>query len=244
MKRVAFIPARYRSTRFEGKPLALIAGQPMIQHVYERAKSCQALDEVYVATDDTRIFDCVVGFGGKAIRTDERHRSGTDRIAEAADKVSLADYDIVVNIQSDQPIFQPTIITELIAPLIEDPALPMSTLMYRIKDERELHNTNHIKVVVDNNGNALYFSRLTIPYYRDRDSRAFHYKHLGIYAYRKHFLMTFTKLRYGLLEDAEKLEQLRVLEHGYRIRVIETAFDSTEVDTPEDIKVVEEKIAK
>jgi 3-deoxy-manno-octulosonate cytidylyltransferase (CMP-KDO synthetase) len=244
MKRVAFIPARYRSTRFEGKPLALITGQPMIQHVYERARSCQALDEVYVATDDTRIFDCVVGFGGKAIRTDERHRSGTDRIAEAADKVSLADYDIVVNIQSDQPIFQPTIITELIAPLIEDPALPMSTLMYRIKDERELHNTNHIKVVVDNNGNALYFSRLTIPYYRDRDSRAFHYKHLGIYAYRKHFLMTFTKLRYGLLEDAEKLEQLRVLEHGYRIRVIETAFDSTEVDTPEDIKVVEEKIAK
>jgi 3-deoxy-manno-octulosonate cytidylyltransferase (CMP-KDO synthetase) len=244
MKRVAFIPARYRSTRFEGKPLALIAGQPMIQHVYDRARSCQALDEVYVATDDTRIFDCVVGFGGKAIRTDERHRSGTDRIAEAADKVSLADYDIVVNIQSDQPIFQPTIITELIAPLIEDPALPMSTLMYRIKDERELHNTNHIKVVVDNNGNALYFSRLTIPYYRDRDSRAFHYKHLGIYAYRKHFLMTFTKLRYGLLEDAEKLEQLRVLEHGYRIRVIETAFDSTEVDTPEDIKVVEEKIAK
>jgi 3-deoxy-manno-octulosonate cytidylyltransferase (CMP-KDO synthetase) len=244
MKRVAFIPARYRSTRFEGKPLALIAGRPMIQHVYERATSCQALDEAYVATDDTRIFDCVVGFGGKAIMTGGHHRSGTDRVAEAADTMRLADHDIVVNIQGDQPIFQPTIIAELIVPLIEDPTLPMSTLMYRIKDERELHNTNHIKVVVDNKGNALYFSRLTIPFYRDRESNTSHYKHLGIYAYRKHFLMTFTKLHYGLLEDAEKLEQLRVLEHGYRIRVIETPFDSTEVDKPEDIKAVEEKLAR
>ena len=244
MKKVAFIPARYRSTRFEGKPLTLIAGRPMIQHVYERTTRCRALDEVYVATDDQRIFDCVVGFGGKAIMTDEHHQSGTDRIAEAADKVKLADHDIVVNIQGDQPIFQPTIITELITPLIEDPALPMSTLMYRIKDERELHDTNHIKVVVDNKGYALYFSRLTIPFYRDQESRAIHYKHLGIYAYRKHFLVTFTKLHYGVLEGAEKLEQLRVLEHGYRIRVVETPFDSTEVDTPEDIKVIEEKLAK
>ena len=244
MKRVAFIPARYRSTRFEGKPLALIAGRPMIQHVYERATRCRELDEAYVATDDQRIFDCVVGFGGKAIMTDEQHRSGTDRIAEAADKVRLADHDIVVNIQGDQPIFQPIIITELIAPLIEDPTIPMSTLMYRIKDERELHDTNHIKVVVDNKGYALYFSRLTIPFYRDRESRTSHFKHLGIYAYRKHFLMTFTKLHYGVLEGAEKLEQLRVLEHGYRIRMVETPYDSTEVDTPEDIKAVEEKLAK
>ncbi len=244
MKRVAFIPARYQSTRFEGKPLALIAGRPMIQHVYERATRCRELDEAYVATDDQRIFDCVVGFGGKAIMTDEQHRSGTDRIAEAADKLRLADHDIVVNIQGDQPIFQPMLITELIAPLIEDPTIPMSTLMHRIKHERELHDTNHIKVVVDNKGYALYFSRLTIPFYRDRESRAFHYKHLGIYAYRKYFLMTFTKLHYGVLEGAEKLEQLRVLEHGYRIRVVETPYDSTEVDIPEDIKVVEEKLAK
>jgi 3-deoxy-manno-octulosonate cytidylyltransferase (CMP-KDO synthetase) len=244
MKKVAFIPARYRSTRFEGKPLALIAGRPMIQHVYERTTMCRALDEAYVATDDQRIFDCVVGFGGKAIMTDVHHQSGTDRIAEAAEKVKLADHDIAVNIQGDQPIFQPTIITELITPLIEDPALPMSTLMYRIKDDRELNDSNHIKVVVDNKGYALYFSRLTIPFYRNRESRATHYKHLGIYAYRKHFLMTFTKLPYGVLEGAEKLEQLRALEHGYRIRVVETSFDSTEVDTPEDIKVVEEKLAK
>jgi 3-deoxy-manno-octulosonate cytidylyltransferase (CMP-KDO synthetase) len=244
MKKVAFIPARYRSTRFEGKPLALIAGRPMIQHVYERATRSQALDEVYVATDDQGIFDCVVGFGGKAIMTDEHHQSGTDRIAEAADTVKLADHDIVVNIQGDQPIFQPTIITELITPLIEDPTLPMSTLMHRIKDDRELHDTNHIKVVVDNKGYALYFSRLTIPFYRDRQPSVTHYKHLGIYAYRKHFLVTFTKLHYGVLEGAEKLEQLRALEHGFKIRVVETPFDSTEVDTPEDIKVVEEKLAK
>jgi len=242
MKKVAFIPARYRSTRFEGKPLALIRGRPMIQHVYERAIRCPGLDEAYVATDDQRIFDCVVGFGGKALMTDAQHQSGTDRIAEAADKVGLSDHDIVVNIQGDQPIFQPIIITELIAPLIEDPAIPMSTLMHRIEDERELYDTNHIKVVVDSKGYALYFSRLTIPFYRDRESKAPHYKHLGIYAYRKHFLMTFTKLPYGVLEGAEKLEQLRALEHGYRIRVVETPFDSTEVDTPQDIEVVEEKL--
>jgi 3-deoxy-manno-octulosonate cytidylyltransferase (CMP-KDO synthetase) len=243
MKKVAFIPARYRSTRFEGKPLALIAGRPMIQHVYERANRSQALDEVYVATDDQRIFDCVVGFGGKAIMTDEHHRSGSDRIAEAADRVKLADHDIVVNIQGDQPIFQPSLITELIAPLIEDLTLPMSTLMHRIEDDRELYDTNHIKVVVDNKGYALYFSRLTIPFYRDRDSITTHYKHLGIYAYRKHFLMTFTKLNYGVLEGAEKLEQLRALEHGHRVRVVETPFDSTEVDIPEDIKVIEGKLS-
>jgi 3-deoxy-manno-octulosonate cytidylyltransferase (CMP-KDO synthetase) len=244
MKKVAFIPTRYRSTRFEGKPLALIAGIPMIQHVYERAVRCEALDETYVATDDQRIFDCVVGFGGKAIMTDAQHQSGTDRIAEAADRVQLDDHDIVVNIQGDQPIFQPTIITQLIAPLIEDPALPMSTLMHRIEDDRERYDTNHIKVVVDAKGYALYFSRLTIPYYRDRESIPTHYKHLGIYAYRKHFLLTFTKLDYGVLEGAEKLEQLRALEHGHRIRVIETPFDSTEVDLPEDIAVIEGKISQ
>jgi 3-deoxy-manno-octulosonate cytidylyltransferase (CMP-KDO synthetase) len=243
MKKVAFIPARYRSTRFEGKPLASIAGRPMIQHVYERATRCRDLDEAYVATDDQKIFDCVVGFGGKAIMTHGQHRSGTDRIAEAADKVGLADHDIVVNIQGDQPVFEPIIITQLIAPLVEDPTLPMSTLMHRIKDERELHGTNHVKVVVDTKGCALYFSRLAIPFYRDRESRASHYKHLGIYAFRKHFLITFTKLPYAALEDAEKLEQLRVLEHGYRIMVVETAFDSMEVDTPEDIELVEEKLA-
>jgi 3-deoxy-manno-octulosonate cytidylyltransferase (CMP-KDO synthetase) len=200
------------------------------------------LDEIYVATDDLRIYECVNEFGGHAIMTNEGHQSGTDRIAEAAEKINLADRDIVVNIQGDQPIFQPSILSDLIQALIEDPTIHMSTLMYKIKDDQELHDTNKVKVVVNNNGYAIYFSRLPIPFYRDEKSKAIHYKHLGLYAYRKEFLLSFTNLSYGLLEEAEKLEQLRVLEHGFRIKVVETAFDSIEVDTPEDIKMVEQKL--
>lgn len=242
MKTVAFIPARYQSKRFMGKPLALIAGKPIIQHVFQRSKECPELDEIYVATDDLRIYECVNEFGGHAIMTNEGHQSGTDRIAEAAEKINLADRDIVVNIQGDQPIFQPSILSDLIQALIEDPAIHMSTLMYKIKDDQELHDTNKVKVVVNNNGYAIYFSRLPIPFYRDEKSKAIHYKHLGLYAYRKEFLLSFTNLSYGLLEEAEKLEQLRILEHGFRIKVVETAFDSIEVDTPEDIKMVEQKL--
>jgi len=243
MKIVAFIPARYHSKRFEGKPLALIAGKPMIQHVYQRSKGCPVLDEVYVATDDLKIVKCVNEFGGQAVMTDGRHLSGTDRIAEAAEKVNLADRDIVVNIQGDQPIFQPSIISDLIRPLTEDPKIPMSTLMHEIKEDRELQDINNTKVVVDNNGYALYFSRLPIPFSRDQKSRTTHYKHLGIYAYRKEFLVAFTNLSYGLLEGAEKLEQLRALEHGFKIKVVETIFDSIEVDIPEDIEIVEQKLS-
>jgi 3-deoxy-manno-octulosonate cytidylyltransferase (CMP-KDO synthetase) len=242
LKIVAFIPARYQSKRFMGKPLALIAGKPIIQHVFQRSKECPELDEIYVATDDLRIYECVNEFGGHAIMTNEGHQSGTDRIAEAAEKINLADRDIVVNIQGDQPIFQPSILSDLIQALIEDPAIHMSTLMYKIKDDQELRDTNKVKVVVNNNGYAIYFSRLPIPFYRDEKSKAIHYKHLGLYAYRKEFLLSFTNLSYGLLEEAEKLEQLRVLEHGFRIKVVETAFDSIEVDTPEDIKMVEQKL--
>jgi 3-deoxy-manno-octulosonate cytidylyltransferase (CMP-KDO synthetase) len=244
LKIIAFIPARYHSKRFKGKPLALIAGQPMIQHVFQASKECPELDEIYVVTDDRRIYQCVNGFGGQAIMTDESHLSGTDRIAEAAEKINLADRDIVVNIQGDQPIFQPSIISDLIRPLIEDPKIPMSTLMNKIKEDRELNDTNNIKVAVDNNGYALYFSRLPIPFCRDQESKTTHYKHLGFYAYRKEFLLLFTNLSYGLLEGAEKLEQLRALEHGFRIKVVETLFDSVEVDTPEDIKIVEKKLSQ
>ena len=244
MKIVAFIPARYQSTRFKGKPLALIAGKPMIQHVYQRSKGCPELDEIYVATDDLRIYDCVMEFGGQAIMTGGKHVSGTDRIAEASEKTNLADRDIVVNIQGDQPIFQASILSDLIRPLTQDPAIPMSTLMYRIDDDRELHDTNTVKVAVDNNGFALYFSRLPIPFRRDRESKAIHYKHLGFYGYRKEFLLTFTSLRYGLLEESEKLEQLRALEHGFKIKVVETLFDSIEVNTPEDIEIAERKLSQ
>lgn len=244
MKTVAFIPARYQSKRFQGKPLALIAGKPMIQHVYLRSKECPDLDQVYVATDDSRIFECVVSFGGKAIMTNKNHLSGTDRIAEAAEKVNLDKKDIVVNIQGDQPVFHPSMISDLIKPFKENPNIHMSTLMKKIENYRDLHNTNHVKVVADNDGYALYFSRFPVPFCRDEKSEAVHYKHLGLYAYRKDFLLAFTKLSYGLLEKSEKLEQLRVLEHGFKIKITETMFDSIEVDTPNDIEIVEQNLLK
>ncbi|MCD6264619.1 MAG: 3-deoxy-manno-octulosonate cytidylyltransferase [Deltaproteobacteria bacterium] len=244
MKIVAVIPARYQSKRFKGKPLALIAGKPMIQHVFQRTKACPELDEIYVATDDLRIYECVQEFGGTAIMTGENHQSGTDRIAEAVETINLADRDIVVNIQGDQPIFQPSMLSDLIQALIKNPTIPMSTFMHKIIDDQEIHDTNNVKVVVDNDGYALYFSRLPIPFYRDKKSKkTLYYKHLGLYAYRKEFLSAFTKLPYSLLEHAEKLEQLRVLEHGFKIKVVETIFDSIEVDIPEDIKKVEQNLS-
>jgi len=243
VKIVAVIPARYQSKRFNGKSLALIAGKPMIQHVFQRTKACPELDEIYVATDDLRIYECVQEFGGTAIITGENHQSGTDRIAEAVETINLADRDIVVNIQGDQPIFQPSMLSDLIQALIKNTTIPMATLMHKIIDDQELRDINKVKVVVDNNGYALYFSRLPIPFYRDEKSKkTSYYKHLGLYAYRQEFLLAFTKLSYGLLEHAEKLEQLRVLEHGFKIKVVETIFDSIEVDTPEDITRVEKNL--
>ena len=243
MKIITVIPARYQSQRFNGKPLAMIAGKPMIQHVFQKAKACPEVDEIYVATDDKRIYECVHGFDGTAIMTNENHQSGTDRIAEAIESINLADQDIVVNIQGDQPIFHPSMLSDLIQALLKNPTIPMSTLMYKIRDDKELHDTNKVKVVVDINGCALYFSRSPIPFCRDEKSnKTFHYKHLGMYAYRKEFLLAFTKLSYGILEHAEKLEQLRVLEHGFKIKVVETIFNSIEVDTPEDIKRVEQNL--
>jgi 3-deoxy-manno-octulosonate cytidylyltransferase (CMP-KDO synthetase) len=243
-KIVAFIPARFPSTRFPGKPLARISGKPLIQHVYERARACPDLDETYVATDDQRIYACVERFGGRAIMTAEDHQSGTDRIAEAAERLNVGPRAIVVNIQGDQPLFQPSILTDLIRPLNKDRTIPMSTLMYEIEEDKEIQDPNNVKVVVDTNGYALYFSRLPIPFVRDKGSAAHYYKHIGIYAYRNEFLLTFTKLPYGKLEEIEKLEQLRALEHGFRIKVIETPFDSTEVDVPEDIIEVERQLAQ
>jgi len=239
MKITAFIPARYRSSRFPGKPLASIAGRPMIQHTYERALSCPELSAVYVATDDERIADCVHRFGGNVLMTSSTHRSGTDRIAEAALKVGLDSEDLVVNIQGDQPSFQPSVVTELVSPLIEDKTLPMSTLKYRMESREDIYNPNHVKVVTDRNGFAIYFSRCPIPFCRDGLSEGIHFKHLGFYCFRMDFLIRFTSLEQGALESLEKLEQLRALEHGYKIKVPETLFDSVEVDVPEDVKVIE-----
>ena len=239
---IAFIPSRYDSTRFPGKPLTLIDGKPMIQHVCNCAISCPDISQVYVTTDDERIFQCVNDFGGKAVMTMREHPSGTDRIAEAVQKMNLKKDTLIVNIQGDQPVFEPSVISDMVAPLIKDGNIPMGTLKYRIVDEREVGNSNIVKVVTDSDGFALYFSRCPIPFYRDIKSEHIYYKHLGFYAYRRDFLIEFSRLPRGRLEAIEKLEQLRALEQGFRIKVVETASDSIEVDTPEDVNKVENLI--
>jgi 3-deoxy-manno-octulosonate cytidylyltransferase (CMP-KDO synthetase) len=239
MKVFAFIPARYGSTRFPGKPLALICGKPMIRHVYERAISCPVISGVFVATDDDRISDCIHEFGGKAVMTRKAHRSGTDRIFEAAQKMGLESEDLVINIQGDQPLFHPSHISKLVGPLKEGRSIGVTTLKRKITDEGDIQNPNHVKVVTDLKGCAIYFSRYPIPYFRDSKLIQTHYKHLGFYGFRMEALARFTALPEGRLESAENLEQLRLLEHGVKIRVIETTFDSIEVDVPEDIAKVE-----
>ena len=235
---VCIIPSRYESSRFPGKPLADLCGKPMIQHVYERVLRAKTVSAAAVATDDERIFQAVQAFGGRAVMTSPRHRSGTDRIAEAVEILDLKDADIVVNIQGDQPLFEPSQVDEVVGPLLEDATVPMSTLIYRIVRDEEITHPNAVKTVFDKHYFALYFSRATIPFVRDRDKRADYYKHHGIYAYRRDFLRTFTSLPEGVLERLEALEQLRVLEHGYRIRVVVTPHDSVEVDTPEELERV------
>lgn len=241
---ICIIPARYSSSRFEGKPLADIAGKPMIQHVYERVLRSKSVSHVAVATDDERILSAVKKFGGNAIPTSDRHRSGTDRIAEAIQCLDLEDSDIVVNIQGDQPLFHPSQIDEVVAPLLDDSLLDFCTLVYRIRREEEIHHPNAVKVVFDDDHFALYFSRAAIPYVRDKNNEVSYYKHHGIYSYRKDFLVTFTGLPEGYLEKLEALEQLRALENGYKIKVVETEHDSVEVDTPEELERVQKILAE
>jgi len=226
-----------------GKPLADVLGKPMIQHVYERVLLSKSTSFAAVATDDRRIFEAVEKFGGRVILTSPDHTTGTDRIAEAAGKLGLAGEDIIVNIQGDQPTFEPTQIDEVAKPLLEDPAVDFSTLIYRIRREEEITDPNAVKVAFDQNHFALYFSRSTIPFVRDRGKAADYWKHHGIYAYRLSFLSVFTKLPQGILEKLEALEQLRALEHGYRIKVVETPYDSIEVDTPHDLERVKAFLA-
>lgn len=235
---VCIIPSRYESSRFPGKPLADLCGKPMLQHVYERVLRAKSVSAVAVATDDERIFQAVRAFGGLAIMTSPRHRSGTDRIAEAVRSFDLEEGDVIVNIQGDQPLFEPVQVDEVVAPLLEEATLPMSTLIYRIVRDEEITHPNAVKVVFDERYFALYFSRATIPFVRDVNRRADYFKHHGIYAYRRDFLRTFTSLPEGALERLEALEQLRALEHGYRIRVVITSHDSVEVDTPEELERV------
>lgn len=235
---IGVIPARYGSTRLEGKPLKDICGKPMIQWVYEAAQRAQLLQAVYVATDDGRIAAAVEQFGGNVRMTSAGHKTGTDRVAEAAANI---DTDIVVNIQGDEPLINPAMIDEVIQPFVEEPELPISTMCVPILEEEGLHNPNVVKVVFDQRGYALYFSRSLIPYPRKTDNFQA-YEHLGIYAYRKDFLLTYVGMPQSRLEINESLEQLRVLEAGYRLKVVATAqpYDGMSVDTQEDLEKVRE----
>lgn len=235
MKTAVIIPSRYGSSRFEGKPLAKILGRPMIQHVYERSVQAGCADMVAVATDDPRIFNAVEAFGGRAVMTSDTLRSGTDRAAEAAGILGLADTDLVINVQGDQPLIHPDSIAEVRAPFLTVQGLEMSTLACVITREAEITDPKDVKVVFDENGFALYFSRATIPFSRDGEAGFDVYKHLGVYAYTVGFLKTFIRLATGRLEAIEKLEQLRALENGRSIYVAVTRHDSPEVDLPSDI---------
>ena len=241
MKYIGIIPARYASTRFPGKPLALLGGKPVIQRVYEQVSSL--LDATYVATDDDRIYKAVLGFGGKAIMTSPTHKSGTDRIEEAMQKIG-GDYDVVVNIQGDEPFVRREQIEALCA-CFADSSTQIATLGKPFESMEAVENPNSPKIVVDNNGFALYFSRSVIPFVRNKERKdwldAYPFlKHLGLYAYRREVLSEITRLPQSSLEIAESLEQLRWLQNGYRIRVGITEQETVGIDTPEDLKRAEE----
>jgi 3-deoxy-manno-octulosonate cytidylyltransferase (CMP-KDO synthetase) len=231
---VGVIPARFASTRLPGKPLQDIIGKPMIQHVYENASRSKTLSRLIVATDDDRIMRAVAAFGGQAVLTSRGHNTGTDRVAEV---VRAMPADIVVNIQGDEPFVHPGMIDEVVQPLLDNPSLPMCTSMHAISDPADYANPNVVKVVVGLSGDALYFSRSLIPYPRRSEGhRAF--EHIGMYAYTREFLLAYAALPQTPLEKLESLEQLRVLEHGYRLRVVETRQDYVplSVDTPDDLE--------
>jgi 3-deoxy-manno-octulosonate cytidylyltransferase (CMP-KDO synthetase) len=237
---IAIIPARYQSTRLPGKALADIAGRPMIEHVYRRAASAASVSRVIVATDDERIRDAVAAFGGEAVMTSPAHQSGTDRLAEVAATLACG---LVVNVQGDEPLLAPETIDAAVsafadAPADEAPPLDMSTLRRRITDPAELQNPNVTKVVVDREGFAMYFSRAPIPFTRDGQPRAEAWAHVGLYVYRRDTLLRLAALPPTALERAEALEQLRALEHGIRIRTVESRHETIGVDTPADLERV------
>ena len=249
MKVVAIIPARYGSTRFEGKPLADILGKPMIQWVYEGVCQSKLIDRVIVATDDQRILEAVEQFGGNGVMTSAAHATGSDRVAEVARKLRA---EIIVNVQGDEPLLKGNIIDKAIKPLLKDPSLPLSTLMTRIEEVKDWLNPNVVKVVVSQKGFALYFSRSPIPFPRDLNvekllaasskgksplpHRVF--KHIGVYVYRRDFLLRYSKMKHTPLEKLEKLEQLRALENGFSIKVTPVDYEPLSVDTPEDLEKV------
>lgn len=241
MRILCVIPARYASTRLPGKPLASIAGKPMIQHVYERASQAERPNMVLVATDHELVYEAVQAFGGKVLLTSPEHPTGTDRLAEVAR--TYGDYDIIINVQGDEPLIAPEIIDQLAAAFDAAPDLAMATLA-SVMEDSEYANPSAVKVVTDLQGYALYFSRSLIPFPRVSVKELPVYKHIGIYAYRRDFLLTFASLQPTPLERTESLEQLRALEYGYRIKVLKTDFQSIGVDTPEDLEKVNQLLSK
>ena len=238
MKFLGVIPSRYASTRLEGKPLKDICGHTMIEWVYKRTKLSN-LDEVVVSTDDERIYKEVERFGGKAILTSKEHENGTSRIAEVCTKYE--DYDVIVNVQGDEPLIEPEMINSIINSFKEDDTISMSTLKYKIDTMEEIENPNYVKVITDKKGYALYFSRSVIPYPRKLDIQNY-YKHVGIYGYKRDFVVEYAKMEPTPLELSESLEQLRALENGYRIKVMETPYKIIGVDTQEELEKVREYI--
>ena len=236
MDAIGIIPARYGSTRFEGKVLADLMGKSVIQHVWENAKRASTLDDLIVATDEEKVKEEVERFGGKVVLTAKEHKTGTDRLREVVNPI---DTKVVVNIQADEPLLHPSMIDDIVRPLLEDKGISMTTLKKKITDPEDLRNPSVVKVVTDKNGYALYFSRSPIPFPRFHDGVVF-YKHIGLYGFTKEFLFTFTTLPVSALESIEGLEQLRVLENGYKIKVAETQFDTIGIDTPEDLKRAKE----
>lgn len=259
MNAIGVIPARWGSSRFEGKVLADINGKPLIQHVWEGAKKARLLDDLIIATDDERVVKAVEEFGGKVCFTSPQQPSGTDRISEVINPI---DVNIVVNIQGDEPLIKGIMIDSLISALMEEKEAEMATLIKKVTNKDDVLNPNVVKVVVDRKGYALYFSRSPIPYVRDDhpvnifdpSTWFYHYridegklnmgfyKHVGLYAYTKNFLFTYKNLPFSKLENAEKLEQLRVLESGFKIRTVETDVDTIGVDTPEDLEKVKKQL--
>ena len=243
MKATAIIPARYASTRFPGKPLALINGLPMIQHVYQRVAQAEMVDRVIVATDDMRIVTVVESFGGEVMLTRSDHPTGTDRLAEVAEKI---DSELVVNVQGDEPLIDPRMVDQAIIPLLENRQIQMGTLASWIDQIDDFHNPNVVKVVKDQSGLALYFSRAPIPWPRDLDSEQLTktlpqlglLKHIGLYVYRRELLLEYPTWPKTPLENLENLEQLRALERGVKLYVAETEFSCHGVDTPEDLERV------
>jgi 3-deoxy-manno-octulosonate cytidylyltransferase (CMP-KDO synthetase) len=249
MKVTAIIPARFASARFPGKVLADILGKPMVQLVYERTAKAALVSEVIVATDDERVASAVHAFGGRVEMTDKGHETGTDRLAQVVERLGS---EIIVNVQGDEPLIEPAMIDEAIKPLIEDPEILMGTLKTRIKNLHDFLSPNVVKVVTDWQGFALYFSRSPLPNFRDKwddlkdekfaSGKLLCYKHVGLYVYRRPFLLKYAQMAPTFLELAEKLEQLRVLENGYRIKVTETGYETIGVDTQADLEKVLERL--